>query len=143
MKAKDNKPKAKAKAKPQKPQKPKRGPGQPTKYSDAKAAMILGYMSGGLSLTAAAALCDVSRDTVYSWENKVNGFSDILKMGRIKRQAFLEQRLLAAKDNPTVISTIFALKNAAPGEWRDRHDVEHSGQMDISVTIGGDAGNHE
>jgi hypothetical protein len=53
-------------------------------------------------------------------------FADTIKLAQAKRQLFLERRLLEAKEGPVVTSTIFALKNAGPQDWRDKQEVEHS-----------------
>lgn len=98
-------------------------PGRPPKYDVSYCDRIVARMSKGFSLTAAAAHCDIHRDTVYDWESKYPEFSDAIKVGRAKRAAFLEIGLLGAPDGPTVTSRIFALKNAAPDEFREKVDI--------------------
>ena len=39
----------------------------------------------------------------------------------------LERTLLSADNGPTVTSRIFALKNAAPDEWRDKQETALTG----------------
>lgn len=107
--------------------------GRPTNYRPELDEQIVAKMGEGLSLTAAAAELDVHRDTIYEWEKRWPSFSDAVKMGRAKRQAFLERRLFAATASPAVTSSIFALKNANPDDWRDRHEVEHSGNFTVVV----------
>lgn len=96
-------------------------------------------MEEGLSLAAAAAECGVFRQRVYDWEKKYPDFADTIKLARVKRQAFLERRLIGAKDNATVTSSIFALKNAGPEDWRDKVEVDATIQGAVHVVIGGDA----
>jgi hypothetical protein len=84
-------------------------------------------MAEGLSLAAAAAELGIHRQRVYEWEEKHPEFADTIKLARSKRQLFLERRLLSATAAPVVTSSIFALKNAAGDDWRDKHDHEHSG----------------
>lgn len=84
-------------------------------------------MTEGLSLAAAAAECDVHRQRVYEWEKRHPDFADTIMLARVKRLAFLERRLLRAGSGYEVTSSIFALKNAAPEDWRDSHDHRHSG----------------
>lgn len=93
-------------------------------------------MAEGLSLTAAMAELGFHRQTAYDWQEKYPEFSDAVKRGQAKRQLFLERRLLTTDHSPIVTSTIFALKNTGTGDWRDKQEVEHSGQM---VTIAKDA----
>lgn len=92
---------------------------------------ILAKMAEGLSLAAAAAECDVHRQRIYEWEKLNEEFAKRIDLGRGKRQAFLERRMLDAKDGPIVTSSIFALKNANPEDWADRKEVAHSGEMTV------------
>lgn len=104
--------------------------GRPTAMTQEIADTILSKMAEGLSLAAAAAECDVHRQRVYEWEAKNEEFADTIKMGRSKRQAFLERRLLSASDGPVVTSSIFALKNAAGDDWRDKTEVAQTTRVE-------------
>lgn len=106
--------------------------GRPTEYAPELGEKILALMSEGLSLAAAAGELDIHRQRVYEWEARHPEFADAVKLARSKRQAFLERRLLKAADGPVVTSTIFALKNAGQGDWRDKQEVEHSGGLELS-----------
>ena len=103
--------------------------GRPTDFKPEYGEVILQAMAEGLSLTAAAAEIGIHRQRVYEWEEKHPEFADAIRLARAKRQLFLERRLLGAKESPIVTSSIFALKNAAPDDWKDKHEVEHKGQM--------------
>lgn len=102
--------------------------GRPSDFKESYGEEILALMSEGLSLAAAAASLGIHRQRVYDWERKHEAFADTIKLGRAKRQLFLEQRLLKADAGPVVTSTIFALKNAAGEDWRDKQEVEHTGK---------------
>ena len=106
--------------------------GRPTDFRPEFGEAILDAMDTGLSLTAAAATINVHRQRVYEWAQKHPEFADAVKMGQAKRQLFLETRLLGAAEGAKVTAAIFALKNANPEEWRDKHDVEHSGQVAVN-----------
>lgn len=99
--------------------------GRPTDWTPTLGEEILTLMSEGLSLAASAAELGIHRQRVYDWEATHPEFADTIKLARVKRQLFLERRLLTAKDGPVVTSTIFALKNAAGEDWRDKQEVEH------------------
>lgn len=114
---------------------PKRGRGRPTDYSPLLGGEILSAMSEGLSLAAAAAEIGIHRQRVYDWAERHPDFADTVKLAQAKRQAFLERRLFSAVDGPVVTSTIFALKNAGPDDWRDKREVEHSGAVQIDHTV--------
>jgi len=117
------------------------GRGRPTDYSDGLGEAILAKMEEGLSLAAAAAELGIHRQRVYEWEDRYEDFADTVKIARGKRQAFLERRLLSATEGPVVTSSIFALKNASPDDWRDKTQVEttstvkieHTRKLDISL----------
>ena len=88
---------------------------------------ILSLMSEGLSLAASAAVIGIHRQRVYEWMERHPEFADTVKLAQVKRQLFLERRLLSADTGPVVTSTIFALKNAGPEDWRDKVSQELSG----------------
>jgi hypothetical protein len=52
-------------------------------------------------------------------------FADAVSRGRAARTAFLERKLLSARYGAQASAAIFALKNAAPDEWRDVKYQEH------------------
>lgn len=103
--------------------------GRPSEFKPEYGDEILNTMATGLSLAAAAAELGIHRQRVYEWVEKHPEFADTIKLAMSKRQAFLERRLL--KDDlagPQITSTIFALKNAAASDWREKVDHEHTGK---------------
>lgn len=107
--------------------------GRPSTYNKALCNEVINLMAEGLSLTAAMAELGYHRQTAYDWQEKFPEFSDAVKVGQAKRQLFLERRLLSAEISPVVTSSIFALKNTGTGDWRDRQEVEHSGEMAVTT----------
>ena len=103
------------------------GLGRPTDYKPTYGEEIISLMATGLSLTAAAAELGFHRQRVYEWAERHPDFADAVNLARGKRTLKLERDLLSAPDGPTVTSRIFALKNAAPDEWREKQAVELSG----------------
>ncbi len=101
--------------------------GRPTDFKPELGNEILNLMTEGLSLAAAAASVGIHRQRVYEWLERHPEFADIIKLAQAKRQLFLERRLLSATEGPVVTSSIFALKNAAGEDWRDKQQHEHSG----------------
>jgi transposase len=99
--------------------------GRPTLYKPEFCDQLIEQMAEGLSFMAAMARIGVSRQTGYSWVKQHEEFLEAFELGKGKRLLFLERRLLSARSHGVVTSTIFALKNADPTEWRDRHDREH------------------
>lgn len=102
-----------------------KGPGRPTAYDPSLGERIVAIMTEGLSLAAAAAECDVHRARVYDWEKQHTDFAELVALARVKRQAFLERRLLKAEIGAVVTSSIFALKNAAPDDFKDKQEIDH------------------
>jgi transposase-like protein len=98
--------------------------GRPTDYTEEAGARLIQAMTQGYSITAAAGVLGVHRDTIYEWAERHPEFSDALKKGKARRVFKLETDLLHTTDGPTVTARIFALKNAAPEEWREKLTVE-------------------
>lgn len=107
--------------------------GRPTKFEPYIGERILELMAEGLSLCAAAAECDISRQTIYRWKDENPDFRDTVNIAMGKRQLFLERRLMSADIGAVVTSTIFALKNAGAEDWRDKREIEHSGGIETTT----------
>ena len=107
--------------------------GRPTDYKPAMGNEILELMATGLSLAASAAELGFHRQRVYEWVERYPDFADTVKLAQAKRQLFLERRLLSADQGPIVTSTIFALKNAGPEDWREKQEIDHK-SSDGSMT---------
>lgn len=90
-------------------------------------------MRQGFSKTAAAGAIGVDRDTFLNWAKEHPAFFGAVKRGEAARTHKLETDLLLAPDGPNVTSRIFALKNAAPEEWKDRREVDNT-SSDGSMT---------
>lgn len=105
--------------------------GRPSKYDPAYCAEVIQAGTRGFSLTAFAGMILVARDTLSEWMNVHPDFSAAIKIHAAARTAFLEGRLIGAASSPVVISSIFALKNAAPGEWREKQEVN----MNVNLTL--------
>lgn len=100
--------------------------GRPTDYRPELGEQILDLMTQGLSLAAAAAEVNVHRQRVYEWLDRHPEFADTIWLAQAKRQLFLERRLLSSDQGPVVTSTIFALKNAAGEDWREKQEIDQN-----------------
>ena len=100
--------------------------GRPSSYDPAFCDEVESLMRQGFSKTAAAGAIGVSRDTLLEWTKVHADFSGAVKRGEAARTHKLETDLLLAPDGPNVTSRIFALKNAAPEEWKDKQSVDHT-----------------
>lgn len=101
--------------------------GRPTKYDPSYCEEVVAFMGKGYSLTAFAGSIGVCYDTVAEWKKVHPEFSAAVKTGQAARTKCLETTLLAGETGPKVTAHIFALKNAAPDEWKDKIQQEHTG----------------
>lgn len=103
--------------------------GRPTKYRPEFCDAVIEDGKLGYSLTAFAATISVDRDTLKEWANVHPEFSAAVKEHKAHRARRWEGRLDTIGEKGggqgSAVATIFALKNIAPDEWRDR--VEHTG----------------
>jgi hypothetical protein len=93
-------------------------------------------MGQGYSLTAFAGEIGHAWSTLHLWMQEHPEFSDAVKRGQAARTKCLEFGLLSADQGPRVTARIFALKNAAPDEWRDKTEQQLSGNVTYVVKTG-------
>jgi hypothetical protein len=105
---------------------PKHPGGRPSEYKPEYCDIVRERMAEGLSLTACAHFMGVSREAIYSWMTAHREFADAVSRARPSRQAWLELKLLHSRRGGEVAAAVFALKNAAPEDWRDMKTVEHN-----------------
>lgn len=86
-------------------------------------------------MTAFAGSIGVCRDTISEWGTKHAEFSAAIKRGKAARTQALEGELLSEELGPRITARIFALKNAEPAEWRDRHEHVGADGGPIQVTV--------
>lgn len=111
------------------------GAGRPSLYEDRYCDEIVAFMGCGYSKTAFAGSIGVCRDTILEWSAAHPEFSGAVKRGEAARTQRLEETLIAGATGPKVTAHIFALKNAAPDEWRDKHEVEHGITGDLAAIL--------
>jgi hypothetical protein len=107
--------------------------GRPSLYRDEYCDLVVEKMAEGLSLTAFAGFIRVSVDAVYDWIKVHRDFSDAVSRARPARVLALEQKLLRSRKGAETTAAIFALKNAAPTEWRDLKHTEHSHSLSVEL----------
>ena len=122
---------------------------------------IEGWARDGLTDEKIADKIGIKRQTLYDWKKKYSVFSDTLKRGKeiIDRQvenSLLKRALGYEYDEvttttfpdgkeetkrvtkhvlPDTTAQIFWLKNRKPDEWRDKKDVNLSGDIGIAETL--------
>lgn len=118
---------------------------------------IEGWARDGLTDEQIAHNIGIASRTLYEWKNKYTQLSQALKRGKevIDRQvenALLKRALgytyaeIKTEESeygtkvtrtekevvPDTTAQIFWLKNRKPKEWRDKQEIDHSGNMSIS-----------
>lgn len=106
--------------------------GRPTKYDPAYCDLVIADGKEGLSLTAFAGGIGVARSTINEWMAEHPDFSEAVKISQAARTRSLETQLLSSDQGPKVTARIFALKNAAPDEWREKVVQEHAGEVTVN-----------
>lgn len=101
--------------------------GRPSLYRPQYCADVVEAMGAGHSFTAFAGMIGVSKDTLYEWKRTHPEFAEASEVAKPARLLFLERRLLEADTTQKVSSSIFALKNADPSEWREKQTVTVAG----------------
>lgn len=122
------------------------------KWDDLYVHAVEEFMAKGYSITAFAGEIGVTKTTIYDWSRARPEFGLALDRGRAKRALFWEGTLIALAtgtckgEKASAIAAIFALKNVAPDEFRDR--IVHEGgdpdkpialiadEVDLARTIG-------
>lgn len=137
--------------------------GRPTKHKEEYNNQAYKLCLTGYTDKQLADFFDTSEQTINAWKTYDNGFLDALKAGKDSADAdvsrslyqraigytFQEVKVLAnPKDpqNPVIVevakhcppdptSMIFWLKNRQKVQWRDKHEVEHSGEIGITFDL--------
>ena len=104
---------------------------RPTLYDPKYCDDIVEFMGRGFSKTAFAGHIGVCHDTIVEWANVHTEFSLAVKRGKAARTTRLEETLIRGETGPKVTAHIFALKNAAPEEWKEKTEQELSGSVRI------------
>jgi hypothetical protein len=135
--------------------------GRKSLYDPAMNPQVKEWSKQGLIDTEIAKLLGIGKSTFYEWQNKHPEFSDALKegkqiadmeveqelWGKCHGQMIIERKEKVLRDGTIVTvqeerfvpasdtAIIFWLKNRKPEMWREKQQIEHSGSMDISVSV--------
>jgi hypothetical protein len=129
--------------------------GRPTKYQDSFVIQARKLAQLGATDREVAAFFEVAESTLNLWKLEHAEFSEALKVGKAaadeRVQQSLYRRALGYSHDavkiavnaagevtqvpfvehfpPDTTAAIFWLKNRKPEEWRDKHEIEHSGTL--------------
>jgi hypothetical protein len=145
--------------------KPKRGRGRPTKYREeyAEQARKLCFIMGATDAELAE-FFDVTEQTVNTWKQKHPEFLESLRAGKAVADANVAERLYQRAIGyshdavkimsyegsswehgyvkhypPDVTAAQYWLKNRQPATWRDKQEVEHSGEIGGVLVVPGES----
>lgn len=124
----------------------KKGPGgRPTDYDPAMCEVVISCGDEGKTLAEMARAIGVDRSTLADWREQHPEFSRAVKEGLDRAQAWWEEKGRVATfggfEGFNATSYIFQMKNRFREDWRDRHEVEHSGGLKIERIVVDFAGN--
>ena len=123
----------------------------PVEFKDEYCEMLIEHMSQGKSFETFAAVLGTCRDVIYKWCEKYPNFKDAKKIGQDCSYQFWEQALLnhmvtvseseknsdgTSKSSSKALNSsafIFAMKNRFG--WRDKQEIEHTGDQDKPVNM--------
>ena len=109
--------------------------GRPTDYTPEACNQVVALMERGLSLTASAGIMGITRGTIHTWMKTHPEFLDSVNLGKAKRVATLETTMLETENATIANIRRFALVNAAPEEWREKHNIEHNEAADSPLRL--------
>lgn len=135
--------------------------GRPSAYTERYAEQALKLTRLGATDAELANFFDVSEQTINAWKHAHPQFLESVKAGKVladaevadklfKRATGYEQKAVKISSNPAgeehvteyterfppdTTAAIFWLKNRRPDLWRDRHDLNHGGQVDNPMQV--------
>lgn len=105
--------------------------GRPSIYDPAMCDRVVECGREGMGVAEMSAEIGISRETFNAWRKSRPDFSDAVKEAVSLSQAWWEKQgrmaTFGAIDGFNATSYIFQMKNRFRDDWRDKHDVEHSG----------------
>jgi hypothetical protein len=109
--------------------------GRNTKYKPEYAERAKGLCLLGYTNIMLAASFGVTESTIYEWQIKHPEFSEALKAGREVADTAVANALHEKAKAGDTTAMIFWLKNRQRLTWRDKHDIEQSGSVEIKHKI--------
>lgn len=99
---------------------------------------IQGWARDGLSEIQISHNMGIANKTLWEWKNKYSKIGNVLKVNKDVADRQVENALFKSALSGNVTAMIFWLKNRKRVEWREKREIEHSGEMDIEIIIGGE-----
>jgi Bacteriophage Sf6, terminase small subunit-like len=107
-----------------------------TRYKPEFCQDAMEIMAQGFSLGGMAGKLGIARSTVNRWFEAHPEFSEACARARSAQQYYWEKRFIFAVEtgaNPQ--GPIFALVNCGREDWKNRQEIEHTGEIKLSAII--------
>lgn len=108
--------------------------GRPTLYQLKYPEQVFKLCLLGATHEEMADFFGVNVDTIYEWKNVHPDFSEAIKNGKDVADAEIAQSLYQSALSGNTASQIFWLKNRKPTYWRDKREIENTGDAQ-GVTV--------
>lgn len=109
--------------------------GRPTDYKPEYCEQLVQHMKSGLSFPSFAGSVGVCQETIYEWSRVHPEFLESKRRGleacRYTWEKIGFAGVTGKLDGFNATTYIFTMKNRFPQEWRDRHEIDHSGQIEV------------
>ena len=102
---------------------------------DVKRTLLKGWARNGLTNDQIAENMQIDRSTFYEWCNKYQDFADLLKEDKDYADTQVENALYKQALEGNVTAAIFWLKNRRRKDWKDKQDLEVTGELGIADVI--------
>ena len=111
--------------------------GRPSKYdliiNKTSLQLVKYWVIKGFTEEAIAEKLDIAYSTLNEWKKTKREFSEALKAERGSADDMVEGSLFKKALAGDTTACIFWLKNRRIKEWRDKQEVEHSGDININI----------
>ena len=102
---------------------------------EVKSTLLKGWARNGLTNEQIAANMGISKVTFYEWRNKFPNFANLIKEDKEYCDNQVENALYKAAMEGNTTAQIFWLKNRRRLSWRDKQELEVSGEVGIGEAI--------
>lgn len=134
--------------------------GAPSKFEQYKD-IVVGMAKWGLTDKQMAESLGITEQTLNNWKKKDEIFFESLKSAKVEADTQVSEslfkkalgysynevtqepdemggmsitKIVTKQQAPDTTAQIFWLKNRQPDKWRDKHNVEHTGNIDVVTT---------
>lgn len=102
---------------------------------DVNKTLLAGWARDGLTNEQLADNMDIDISTFYRWKADNKEFREVLKVNKDYADTQMENALYKAGLEGNVTAAIFWLKNRRRNSWRDKQELEVSGELGIADVI--------